>query len=76
MSITKAPEPALIRSAGMVITAIVAYVLGRDVSTQWVEMATTVYALIVAPMVAAYLTRRVVSPTPEYIGKHRPEAIE
>ena len=57
----------------MVITAIAAYILGRDVSTEWVETATTIYSLIIAPLIAAYLTRRVVSPTPEYLarGRHR-----
>ncbi len=67
------PEPALIRSTAMVVTAIAAYVLGRDVSTEWVETVTTIYSLIVAPLIAAYLTRRVVSPTPEYLarGRHR-----
>lgn len=67
------PEPALFRSTAMVITAIAAYILGRDVSTEWVETATTIYSLIIAPLIAAYLTRRVVSPTPEYLarGRHR-----
>uniref|UniRef100_UPI0037C65510 hypothetical protein n=1 Tax=Micromonospora sp. NBC_00855 TaxID=2975978 RepID=UPI0037C65510 len=57
----------------MVITAVAAYLLGREVSTEWVETVTTVYSLIIAPMIAAYLTRRVVSATPEYRarGRHR-----
>lgn len=65
------PEPALIRSTGMVITAIAVYILGHQVSTQWVETVTQIYALAIAPMIAAYLTRRVVSATPEYLAKHR-----
>lgn len=64
------PEPALIRSAGMVVTAVAAYILGREVSTEWVETVTTIYSLVIAPMIAAYLTRRVVSPTPQYLGRH------
>lgn len=68
---TRAPEPALIRSTGMVITAVAAYILGKQVSTEWVETITQVYALFVAPMIAAWLTRRVVTPTPEYLGRHR-----
>lgn len=57
----------------MVITAVAAYVLGRDVSTEWVETVTMVYSLIIAPMIAAYLTRRVVSPTQAFVeqGRHR-----
>lgn len=67
------PEPALVRSVGMVITAVAAYVLGREVSTEWVETVTTIYSLMIAPLIAAYLTRRVVAPTPEYLarGRHR-----
>ncbi|MBF6298204.1 hypothetical protein IU459_11700 [Nocardia amamiensis] len=75
IQLTKLPEPALIRSAGITITGIAAYLLGREVSTEWVETVTTIYGLI-APLVAGYLIRRVVSPTPEYIGKHRPKELQ
>ncbi|MGW4123611.1 hypothetical protein [Nocardia sp. NPDC004711] len=67
---TRVPEPALVRTTLMTITAVAAYVLGHQVNTQWVETVTTIYSLVVAPMMAAYLTRRVVRPTPEYVGRH------
>lgn len=65
------PEPALFRAGCMLVTTIAAIILGRAVSTEWVETATMIYGLVVSPMIAAWLTRRVVSPTPEYQAKHR-----
>ncbi|WP_280510285.1 hypothetical protein [Nocardia farcinica] len=72
--VTRVPEPALIRSVLVAITGIAAYILGREVSTEWVETLTTLYALA-APIIAGLLIRPVVTPTQEYIGKHR-KAIE
>ncbi len=61
------PEPALIRSVGVTITAVAAYVLGREVSIEWVETLTTLYALA-APLLAGALIRPAV--TPVSAGRH------
>lgn len=72
---TRAPEPALVRMSCMTGTAIAAYLLGRQIDTGWVESVTTVYSLMVAPMIGAWLTRRVVRPDPDHFadfgGRHR-----
>lgn len=66
----RVPEPAVVRSVLVAITGIAAYLLGREVSTEWVETLTTLYTLA-APIVAGALIRPVVSPTPDYVGRHR-----
>ncbi|MFE2994989.1 hypothetical protein ACFXG4_08260 [Nocardia sp. NPDC059246] len=72
---TRVPEPALVRTTLMTITAVAAYILGRQIDTQWVETVTTIYSLVVAPLIAAFLTRKVVKPDPVYFadfgGRHR-----
>lgn len=55
------PEPALVRSVLVTITAVAAWWLGREVSTEWVETLTTLYALASAS-VAGLLIRPAVSP--------------
>lgn len=62
------PEPALIRSVGVTITAVAAYILGREVSIEWVETLTTLYALA-APLIAGALIRPAVTPVLPY-GRH------
>lgn len=64
------PEPALVRSVLVTITAVAAYLLGREVSTEWVETATTVYALVSA-LVAGALIRPAVTPVSG--GRHSAE---
>lgn len=61
------PEPALLRSVGVTITAVAAYLLGREVSTEWVEAVTTIYALLSASL-AGLLIRPAV--TPIATGRH------
>lgn len=61
------PEPALVRSVGVTITAVAAYLLGREVSIEWVETLTTLYALA-APLIAGALIRPAV--TPVSTGRH------
>lgn len=61
------PEPALIRSVGVTVTAVAAYLLGREVSIEWVETLTTLYALA-APLIAGALIRPAV--TPVSTGRH------
>jgi hypothetical protein len=61
------PEPALVRSVGVTITAVAAYLLGREVSTEWVETVTTIYALLSASL-AGLLIRPAVMPVST--GRH------
>ncbi len=61
MRLTRLPEPALIRSILVAITGVAAYLLGREVSTEWVDTLTTLYALA-APVIAGLLIRPAVTP--------------
>lgn len=68
------PEPALVRSVGVAITGVAAYLLGREVSIEWVETLTTLYALA-SPVIAGALIRPAVTPISS--GRHaRPEGDE
>lgn len=58
---TRIPEPALVRSFLITLTGVVAYALGRNVDTGWIDAATTLYGLI-APMIAGLLIRSAVTP--------------
>lgn len=65
---TRVPEPALIRSALITITGVIAYFLGHAIDTAWVDSLTTLYGLV-APLVAGVLIRQAVSPA----TVHEPE---
>lgn len=66
-------EPAVIRGLLVAITAIAAAILGREVSTEWVDTVIGIYVLI-APIVAGVLIRRAVIPVES--GRHsRPTGI-
>lgn len=64
---TRVPEPALIRSTLVTITAVIAYVIGRQIDVSWIESVVTLYALA-APVIAGALIRPVVTPV---AGRHR-----
>lgn len=57
----RVPEPALIRSALVTLTAIVAVVIGHNVDTSWVDSVTQVYAAVSA-LVAGVFIRQAVTP--------------
>ncbi|MFC5789659.1 hypothetical protein ACFPPE_07300 [Agromyces tardus] len=59
--IARIPEPALFRSVGVAITGIAAFILGRNVSSEWVETLTMLYTLA-APVLAGLLIRPAVTP--------------
>ncbi|QLY30840.1 hypothetical protein [Nocardia huaxiensis] len=61
MRINKVPEPALVRSVLVAITGVAAYLLGRQVNTDWVEAALTLYGLL-TPVLAGALIRPAVTP--------------
>lgn len=67
MRVTSFPEPALIRSVLVAITGVIAYLLGRQIDTTWIESALTIYGLL-TPLVAGAVIRPAVTPV------HRPTA--
>lgn len=54
-------EPAIVRGLLIAITAIAAAILGREVSTEWVDTVLVIYTYA-APFVAGILIRRAVTP--------------
>lgn len=61
----RVPEPALIRSAIVAVTGLLAVILGRSIDISWLDTAIMFYAAL-SPIVAGFLIRRVVTPT----GRH------
>lgn len=49
-------EPAILRGLLVAITALAAAILGREVSTEWVETVIGLY-VIAAPLIAGFLIR-------------------
>ncbi|MFJ4656120.1 hypothetical protein ACIP5Y_33030 [Nocardia sp. NPDC088792] len=68
MRITKVPEPALIRSILVAVTGIVAYLLGRQVNTHWIEAVLTLYGLF-TPVIAGAAIRPAVTPISKPAGE-------
>ncbi|WP_051179660.1 hypothetical protein [Nocardia concava] len=58
---SRVPEPALVRSVLVAASGVLAYFLGRQIDTAWVDSLTTIYGLI-APIVAGLLIRPAVKP--------------
>ncbi|MGY0502187.1 hypothetical protein ACWZHB_27175 [Nocardia sp. FBN12] len=61
MRISNAPEPALVRSVLVAATGVLAYVLGRQIDSAWVETLLTLYGLA-TPVIAGALIRPAVTP--------------
>ncbi|WP_051407502.1 hypothetical protein [Nocardia sp. CNY236] len=61
MNPTRVPEPALVRSVLVAATGVVAFLLGRELDTAWIEAALTVYGLL-TPIITGALIRPVVTP--------------
>jgi len=49
MSIKRIPEPALIRSVLVAVTGVIAFIVGHQIDTSWIEAVLTVYALCYTP---------------------------
>lgn len=64
---TRVPEPALVRSALVAATGIIALVVGHQFDTAWIEAAVTVYAAL-TPLLAGLLIRPAVKPDPARYG--------
>lgn len=58
---TRTPEPALIRSVLVTITGVIAYFLGRQIDTSWIDAVLTLYSLA-TPFLAGLLIRPAVTP--------------
>ncbi|MFX0573092.1 hypothetical protein [Nocardia nepalensis] len=54
------PEPALVRSVLVTITAIAAYAVNREIDSTWIEPVLTLYTLL-APAIAGLLIRPAVT---------------
>lgn len=61
MKISRIPEPALIRSALVAVTGIVALIVGHNIDVSWIETVTNVYAAL-SPLIAGLLIRPAVTP--------------
>ncbi|WP_067532117.1 hypothetical protein [Nocardia crassostreae] len=61
MLINRVPEPALVRSVLVAITGVIAFVLGREVGSEWIDAALTIYGLL-TPVIAGALIRPAVTP--------------
>lgn len=57
----RVPEPALIRSAIVSVTAVVAVIIGHTVDIGWLDDFVNTYAGV-APLIAGFIIRRVVTP--------------
>ncbi|MFD4432601.1 hypothetical protein [Nocardia sp. NPDC058497] len=68
MRIGKVPEPALIRSILVAVTGVVAFLIGREVDTAWVETLLTLYGLA-TPVIAGAAIRPAVTPVSGSAGE-------
>lgn len=55
------PEPALIRGVLVAITGVIAYLVGHQIDTAWIEGVLVVYGLL-TPIIAGFLIRPAVTP--------------
>ncbi|QLF84432.1 hypothetical protein SEA_TOPANGA_29 [Mycobacterium phage Topanga] len=62
----KTPEPALVRGGIMAVVGLIAYILGTQIDTAWVDPVVDIYA-VAAPVALAWWIRRNVTPVK---GKH------
>ncbi|MET8774029.1 hypothetical protein ABZV58_03275 [Nocardia sp. NPDC004654] len=58
---SRLPEPALVRSVLVAITGLVAFFLGREIDTAWIESVLIIYGLF-TPVLAGLLIRPAVTP--------------
>lgn len=67
MKISRIPEPALIRSALVAITGIIALIVGHNIDVGWIDTVITVYAAV-SPLIAGLLIRPAVTPVAKLSG--------
>ncbi|MEV6063876.1 hypothetical protein [Nocardia asteroides] len=75
MRITTMPEPALVRSVLVAATGVLAYLLGRQVDTAWIETLLTLYGLA-TPLIAGAVIRPAVTPVSGTAGEARGDVVE
>lgn len=75
MRISKVPEPALVRSVLVAVTGVIAYLLGREVDTAWVETLLTLYGLA-TPVIAGAIIRPAVTPVPATTSEAHGDVVE
>ncbi|MCP9622535.1 hypothetical protein FOH10_34285 [Nocardia otitidiscaviarum] len=61
MRLNRVPEPALVRSILVALSGVAAYLLGRQLNTDWIEAALTLYGLL-TPVIAGAVIRPAVTP--------------
>ncbi|QIS16566.1 hypothetical protein [Nocardia arthritidis] len=67
MRLTRFPEPAVVRSVLVAFTGVIAYLLGRQLNTDWIDSATTLYGMA-APVIAGLVIRPAVTPVARVDG--------
>lgn len=72
MSITRVPEPALVRSTLVTVTAIIVFIVGHNIDVSWVESVVNIYAMLSA-LIAGALIRPAVTPTANPAGSSESE---
>ncbi|MFI8971703.1 hypothetical protein ACIGO9_02370 [Nocardia asteroides] len=75
MRITTMPEPALVRSVLVAATGVLAYLLGRQVDTAWIETLLTLYGLA-TPLIAGAVIRPAVTSVSGTAGEARGDVVE
>ncbi|MFI5500063.1 hypothetical protein ACIA5E_13445 [Nocardia asteroides] len=75
MRITTMPEPALVRSVLVAATGVLAYLLGSQVDTAWIETLLTLYGLA-TPLIAGAVIRPAVTPVSGTAGEARGDVVE
>ncbi|MFC3962591.1 hypothetical protein [Nocardia jiangsuensis] len=58
---TKLPEPALVRSVLVALTGVIAFLIGRQIDTGWIDAILALYGLL-TPVLAGILIRPAVTP--------------
>ncbi|MGS2805323.1 hypothetical protein [Nocardia sp. MW-W600-9] len=61
MSISRVPEPALVRSILVTVSGVIAFIVGKNIDVSWIEPVMTLYGFA-APLIAGLLIRPAVTP--------------
>lgn len=68
MPLHRIPEPALIRSVLVAVTGVIAFTVGHQIDTAWIEAVLAVYGLL-TPVLAGLLIRPAVTPVDRQEGR-------
>lgn len=67
LHLTRWPEPALVRSVLVAITGVIAFIVGHQINTDWIQTVLDLYTVI-TPLIAGAAIRPVVK------AAYKPEA--